>query len=325
MRLRLLAGGLLALLPEAPSLVCRPWARPAKTLPLSSVKKDSFDTYTPPLGYQTQLVLRPEETVVVHGSNAIEHVVNLIDESGVVGKRVLVVSGWNVGRVDPLMWELEPRDFEIFVETIPGQPSPNDVGRLVNALVLNSVDLVVAMGSGAVIDASKVAVTIVRDKRFAENASVLWLKHFQNAFGSDEIEYQSGNHRPLLVTIPSRPLLGSEVNHFSCILPPHHPADPETLPCKDYIRTVHPDICAIQPNIFYRLPMAFLHDRIVGLFSLAMELFILHDDFYTSYIALDTIKKIIPILSNSVEVVRIPSSEKFNILFRVLNFGIKTS
>ena len=71
--------------------------------------------------------------------------------------------------------------------------------------------------------------------------------------------------------------------------------------------------------------MAFLHDRIVGLFSLAMELFILHDDFYTSYIALDTIKKIAPILSNSIEVVRIPSSEKFNIRFRVLNFGIKTS
>ena len=325
MRPGILAGALLAFFPPAPCLLHRPWAPLARGSSLGSVKKDSFDTYTLPLGYQTRLVLHPDETVIVHGSNAIEHVVNLIDESGIVGKRVLVVSGWNVGRVDPLMWELEPREFEICVETIFEQPAPNDVGRLVNAIVLNSVDLVIAMGSGSVMDACKVAVTIVRDMKYPENSSITWLKQFQDTFASDEIEYRSGQRRPLLVTVPGTPLVGSEVNRFSCILSPRRSEASGILLPKDYIRTVHPDICAIQPNSFYRLPMALLHDRIVGVLSLAMELLILHDDFYITYIALDSIKKTIPILINSIQVFRILELKFYNIIhFRVLSFGIKT-
>ena len=327
MRLRLLPGGLLAFFfPLALSLLHRPRASPAYEFSRSSVKKDSFDTYILSLGYQTQLTLNPEETVIVHGSNAIEHVVNLIDESGMVGRRILVVSGWNVGRVDPLMWELEPRVYEISVEVVSEQPSPNDIGRLVNAIMLNSIDAVVGMGSGSVMDACKVAVTILRDRKYPENSSVRWLKQFQDTFGSDEIDYISGQQRPLLVTVPNTPLLGSEVNRFSSVLPPHRPHDSEAIHCKDYIRTVHPDICAVQPNIFYRLPMTLLHDRIVGTFSLAIQLLILHDDFYTTYIALDTVKKVVPIFINSIKV-RNYGCEIRKLTFflcRVLNSDIMT-
>lgn len=270
---------------------------------LESVKKDNFNTYTIPLGYHDKLQLNPKDSVIIHGSNAIEHTVNLIDESGVIGRRVLVVCGWNVCRVDPLMWELEPRDYEIWVESISSEPSPDDVGRLVNEAMVNSIDIIFAMGGGSVVDACKAAVTILRNRRFPEHESVPWLKLFQGIFESDEIDYLAGGQRPLLVTVPIMPLIGSEVNQFSCILPPSPPT-PSEIMLKDYIRTVHPDICVIQPNSFFRLPMSLLHDRIVSLFSLAVELLILNDDFRITYTALDSIKKLSPILLSSMKVIR---------------------
>ena len=49
-------------------------------------------------------------TQIIFGSNAIEHGVNLIEERT---QKVLLVSGWNGARLDPILWELEPRGFKL--------------------------------------------------------------------------------------------------------------------------------------------------------------------------------------------------------------------
>lgn len=244
-------------------------------------------------------------TIILHGSNAVEHVINLLDESPryACNRRVLVVCGWNPARIDPLMWELEPREYFIHVETISGTSSSDDVGTLVNAILTNAIDMVIAMGSSTVIDVAKTAVTIVRGQtRQTRNDHILWMNSFGKVFNEDEI--QVAVDIPLIV-VPITPCTAAHFNSIACIHSlVHTPTMPilQKIAFKDYVDTVVPDMCVLQANLLYNLPMALLHDKLVCLFAAALDLVLLSSEFTANIIGWTCLKQITPILLKSIQV-----------------------
>ena len=276
---------------------------------LRGIKKESYSSESVPFGYSKQLQIEKGRTQVIHGSNAIEHAVNLITEqSSNERRRVLVLTGWNIARVDPLLWELEPRGFTLFVESLSSDdmPSPMDVGHIVNSVLINSIDIVICMGSGGVMDAAKVAVSLLTSHYALHPPNIAWLAQMQSIYSQDEIDIS--NKDILLVMIPVAPCSGAETSSFSAISP--SPVDTRTihsipspsLRFKDYIYCVVPHIAVVQPNLLYRLPMTLLHDRIISLFGAAVEIVLTASDFLQSYLAYDSLQKLSPLLLKSIQV-----------------------
>lgn len=93
-------------------------------------------------------------TQIIFGSNAIEHGVNLLE---VKTKKILLVSGWNSARLDPVLWELEPRGFKLHTCSISNEPSSKDVHSIILAAIQCDCGAILAMGCGSVLDAAKLA------------------------------------------------------------------------------------------------------------------------------------------------------------------------
>ena len=118
---------------------------------------ESYDSF----GFSPQLRVNgfTVPTHVVFGTNAMEHGVNLLEE---ISREALVVHGWNAARLDTLLWELEPRGFQLdFLSISSPTPTFEDVADIVHALESSKMRIVIAVGGGCIIDAVKLAATVM--------------------------------------------------------------------------------------------------------------------------------------------------------------------
>lgn len=253
------------------------------------------------MGY-TDSLLQSNSTQIIVGSNAIEHAINLVDESyALKGKRVLIVTGWNAARIDPLLWELEPRGFTIDIESISDQPSPDDIGRVLNTAMTRAVNIIIAMGCGGAIDTAKIVTSILRQQHSPSHETIPWLSEFRMRFEQDEIEFNATDL--LLAVIPLLPCIGLETNSHSAA------RNQLRIPYKhfytaDYVSAPAPDVCIVQPNMLYRLPMTLLHDRLIVLFTLALEQLLTSTSFADNHRAWEALRILAPIVDKSIQSAR---------------------
>lgn len=153
----------------------------------------SFDWRMP-----TRLAVRPG------GSSAVG------PETAALGTRALVVSDpgcYAAGFVDDIGQHLTASGVVSSFVLIDG-PTDRTVARLVQCIVESSVDVVVAVGGGSVMDPSKVAALSVRNGELSRG------------FGSEIIDLDRTQLRPAVpvVCVPTTPATGSEANGVALLL-----------------------------------------------------------------------------------------------------------
>jgi Iron-containing alcohol dehydrogenase len=250
------------------------------------------------LGFSTSLQKKsfvlPSQ--VIFGSNAIEHGINLIEEKT---HNVLLVSGWNSARLDPILWEMEPRGFELETCCIKDEPTVDAVHSVVAAALASNCGAIIAMGCGSVIDTAKMATTLINSHKDAQSLAEMSSSQLGASLlsksTSDITEPLLGT--VLLVTIPALPSMGAELSAVAALRHEIYTAssldsndvstgdclsDPLSVPqqqlkrskrvSKSYVHTQPPDLCLIQPSLTYRAPMELVHDRLLGLISTSIDI-----------------------------------------------------
>ena len=151
------------------------------------------------------------ETQIIFGSNAIEHGINLIEERT---QNVLLLSGWNNARLDPILWELEPRGFQLQVCSISEEPTCENILQVVAAALQCNCGAIIAMGCGSVLDTAKLATMLINSHEDIDslvNISPIALE--AHLIYNNERDCQKSDlGRVLLVTIPALPSLGAELS-----------------------------------------------------------------------------------------------------------------
>eukprot|EP01041_Mallomonas_annulata_P010218 gene10218-21305_t len=239
------------------------------------------------------------KTHIIFGTNALEHGINMIEGDC---KNVLVICGWNSARVDSLMWELEPRDFEIEVLHVPQEPTMQDVIDLWQSSMQHNADTIIAMGGASVMDAAKLATTILHSSHNLNNlepqlSSMLRLMNYTNADNSLSI------HNARLIAIPCIPCIGAELSHLSAISPMKSDiyASNNIFQFKSYINAITPKICLYQPSLFYTAPMYLLHHNLLSMIYFAIDHILSSSDGFTEMLSWNALEKLVPILDVAVE------------------------
>lgn len=151
------------------------------------------------------------ETQVIFGSNAIEHGINLIEEKT---RNILLLSGWNNARLDPVLWELEPRGFQLHVCSISEEPTCENILQIIAAALQCNCGAIIAMGCGSVLDSAKLATMLINSHEDIEslaNMSPIGLEEYLVCY--NEREYHKPDLcRVLLVTVPALPSMGAELS-----------------------------------------------------------------------------------------------------------------
>ena len=248
-------------------------------------------------------------TQIIFGSNAIEHGVNLIEERT---QKVLLVSGWNGARLDPILWELEPRGFKLDLCSVVDEPSFEGVRKIVVAALRSDCGAIIAMGCGSVMESAKLA-TMLINHRYCDDLvdmSPAELENLLLSTSAEEIDEKGGDDskdKILLVTVPALPSFGAELSDIVSIRR-HADASrtathytPAVLPDatsfssqqsvnvdagvstgnkaragtgihKHYVRSMHPDLTLVQPSLTYRAPMEMIHDRLLALIATSIDI-----------------------------------------------------
>lgn len=236
---------------------------------------------------------------IIFGSNAIEHGVNLIEEKT---RSVLLISGWNSARLDPILWELEPRGFNIVTCSVTEEPTNKDVYEVAVAAVGSNCGAIIAMGCGSVLESAKLASMLVNSLENKEDLAGMTLHEVDVFFSSKHaLECSESNSPVLLVTIPGMPSLGAELAAVAAIrrtfvsTSATHSRGTEAAGTqshdmvreaemnnqeishfsKRYIQSVAPDLCLVQPSLTYRAPMELLHDRLLALIGTSIDIILL--------------------------------------------------
>jgi len=259
--------------------------------------------YPPSAGAAYQL-----GTQVLFGANALEHGVNLLEARS---QRVLVVSGWNVARVDPVMWELEPRGFHTRVVTVPVEPSAVEVLAVVAAAAAHRADTLLAVGGGSVLDASKMAATLLNRLADEDIARLTaddvdrWLVGAGGGGGGGGTNWKgAGLPRKdvLCVTVPSLPCAGAELSRVAALR--SRALSPAASACagdKTYVAVDPPAVALVQPGLARRAPMELLHDRVVALVAAAVDVVLADPGFLPEMLAWDALRQLMPLLDHAVQ------------------------
>ena len=225
------------------------------------------------------------DTQVIFGSNAIEHGINLLEERT---QNILLVSGWNGARSDPLLWELEPRGFTLSVCNVSEEPTCETLHEVIAAALQCNCGAIIAMGCGSVIDTAKLATmlinTVDNSGRLAEMSPADLETYLlsNNVMGHSQAIIEQ---RVFLVTVPALPSMGAELsdvvalrkirerdtdgsNKFSTLS--SHRLGSEL--CKTYVNAVCPDLSLVQPSLTYRAPMEMVHDRLIALIATSIDI-----------------------------------------------------
>ena len=236
---------------------------------------------------------------IIFGSNAIEHGVNLIEEKT---KSVLLISGWNSARLDPILWELEPRGFNIVTCSVSEEPTNKAVYEVAVAAARSNCGAIIAMGCGSVLESAKLASMLVNSLENKEDLAGMSPDEVDVFFSSKHTFKCSESCSPvLLVTIPGLPSLGAELaavtaigrsaaptstthkTESSAAVTQSHDTMQEVennsqVPIqfsKKYIQSASPDLCLVQPSLTYRAPMELLHDRLLALIGTSIDIILL--------------------------------------------------
>lgn len=235
-------------------------------------------------------------TQVIFGSNAIEHGINLIEERT---KNVLLVSGWNSARLDPVLWEMEPRGFAFETCCVKDEPTICAVHSVVAAALASNCGAIIAMGCGSVIDTAKMATMLINSHKDAQSLAEMTADQLGTLLSSKSTSNNTESllDAVLLVTIPALPSMGAELSAVAALRHDYETTQslesndastgvflsdqlstPQQQPqrsrrvSKSYVNTRSPDLCLIQPSLTYRAPMELVHDRLLGLISTSIDI-----------------------------------------------------
>eukprot|EP00871_Galdieria_phlegrea_P003024 jgi/Galph1/3722/GphlegSOOS_G2424.1 len=133
------------------------------------------------------------------------------------GRRVLIITGWNQSRIDPLLWELDAEvsqgNLQILPPiSVPGMLSVVGFEDLVQNVRIRNPDVIIGMGGGSALDAAKALATFSHPDNICLNSFIQQL----NAAEKRQqlvLDYHSEGPLVPLLLIPSRPTLGAEVSH----------------------------------------------------------------------------------------------------------------
>lgn len=238
-------------------------------------------------------------TQIIFGSNAIEHGINLIEEKT---QNVLLVSGWNSARLDPILWEMEPRGFQLGTCCVTDEPTLEGVHSVVAAALESNCRAIIAMGCGSVIDTAKMAAMLINSNKDTQSLARMTADQLGSSLLS--ICGSSSSESPLeallLITIPALPSMGAELSAVAALRLVVQTASPRgsnylnaedasdslegQLPTlqqeldrtrrvsKFYVQTRSPDLCLIQPSLTYRASMELVHDRVLGLIGTSIDI-----------------------------------------------------
>ena len=142
-------------------------------------------------------------TNIICGTNALEHGVNLLEEQGV--RNVLVVGGWNIARICPLMWEMEPRQFNITTFRLEQEATDAEIKSIAAAAQAHGAGAIFAVGGARVLDAAKAATDLLLPDDNDHN-------HHDH---DDQIDTINSNRPIRLVTVPTVPSFGAEISRYA--------------------------------------------------------------------------------------------------------------
>ncbi|GJQ09529.1 hypothetical protein GpartN1_g1320.t1 [Galdieria partita] len=135
------------------------------------------------------------------------------------GSRILIITGWNQARLDPLLWELDSEIVQGNIQilppiSVPGMLSSSTFEDLVQNVRIRKPDVIIGMGGGSALDAAKAASLFAHPDNEVIHS---FLQQLRNAEKSGSLTFEFCCEGPLLplILIPSRPTLGAEISHSS--------------------------------------------------------------------------------------------------------------
>ena len=215
---------------------------------------------------------------IICGGNSIEHGINLLEEN--FGNNVLVLSGWNAARQNVLMWELEPRGFNITTRQIIGILDAKTVDDMVGFMNTEKFHLVISIGGAKVIDAAKLFLHKIRDMKRDDGLS------------------------PKLIVIPSLSCYGSELSMISSVSRNGLNAQPlpESKYFRQYVTVSHPYMILVQASVIREAPMRLLHMRILSAVAFTVDALLTDSGYMAETLAWDALIKFMPLLDTAVKV-----------------------
>ena len=244
-------------------------------------------------------------THVIFGSNAIEHGINLIEDN-VNNRRVLVVCGWNCARLDPLMWELEPRGFQINVHRVCDDATLDEALNICSICIDGNIPTIIAMGSNKVLDSAKLAVRILnKDACTVSDNSQLFA--FLTSCGYENMQIPNNRENMKLVLIPSYPCLGSELSLMTSVSAniSNQIIPINKIKFRHYINTLAPDLCLIQSTIADNMRMDLVHNRILGLLYLTIDSLLSETGCVQEMMCWNTLRELMPLIDGALEVMKL--------------------
>eukprot|EP00968_Pinguiococcus_pyrenoidosus_P005371 scaffold343_cov245-Pinguiococcus_pyrenoidosus.AAC.39 len=259
-------------------------AQTAKDLDLQSTKLGLFSDPGP---YSMKL-----RTKVLFGLNALE--VAML-EAGRMGQQMLVLTGWNPARADPLFWELEPRGVNVTVMQVPCEPSVDDAAHLAAEVagLAAGPDVIVSYGSGSVHDMAKVVAAVIgTDEPEAAGEQVYAM--VKAAKEGRPFELQTA---PIpLFTVAGNAGVGSEVNSLA------HLVDDSFEECDDVLRVAlgspdgyvplpAPYAAIVEPRLLMSSPPVESMQGALASFWACVEGYLHGPGFFQEYLCLNGVKR----------------------------------
>ncbi|HXU75708.1 MAG TPA: iron-containing alcohol dehydrogenase [Methylomirabilota bacterium] len=156
------------------------------------------------------------------------------------GRRVLVVTGRNPNRVEPVLARLREEGLELVNFEVSGEPEVSTIEQGVDVAREGSCELVVAVGGGSVIDAGK-AIAAMVGNRYP-------LLDFLEVVGAGKA--LTDPSLPL-IAIPTTAGTGSEVTRNAVLFSPEHAVKVSLRsPC------LLPKVALVDPELTFGLPPA---------------------------------------------------------------------
>jgi hypothetical protein len=231
----------------------------AKMLAMMNYDKLGFSDRIKPTGFHL-----PSQ--IIYGSNAIEHGINLLSS---ITKNVVILTGWNQARVTDLMWDLEPRSFQIKVFSVDSM-SVEYAELLIDYIVSNEVEAIMAVGGGSVLNTAKMIMDIL---------------------------IMNQQKVPYFVSLASLPSNGGETHaYYSCF---DHSNTTQPI---SYRKSKAVDLCIVQPAIYYNTQGLLVYSRLVGMVGLAIDIILSDCGFVAEVLAYESLKQLMPILDRFMQV-----------------------
>lgn len=274
--------------------VCRCWLRSSSKK--HYVRKFSLNAYgfSKTLGGGYNL-----DTQVICGSNSIEHGINLIEE---YTDNVVVLGGWNMAKLDSLMWELEPRGFHVTAFSVKCPINYSQILDMVSLISDIKPGAIIAMGNDHVISIAKIVTTILNKGQESIpflSERILSTNHSFN----ERLEQQ--------VKLIAVPMVSDPITAIS----PSASIDPiltlgqsvktnTNLIFPIYLNVPAPAVALFQGQVFDMATMSDLNYAIVCMIGLAAEEALSSSEFLPEILSWRALQILMPLLDVSVKTAR---------------------